>query len=699
MKSLALKTARSGDEAGLKGGFKVTPLLPGTKKPFLRDWQKAPFDALDVLEIWDYGDQHGVGIVTGDGFFVLDVDVKNGQPGAESLARMIAVHGPLPATRTVRTPSGGWHYYFATPPGRTVSNANKGLQTRFGEGLDIRGVGGQVVAPGNIYDGKPYAFEREGRIAPAPEWLLDCLAPAPVKSEDAAKVVCETDRPEDLARCRMWLENSPDVFEGGRDDAAYKMACRFLNLGASPESCRELLETWSEKKCRPSLTDDDLDRVAGSATRNLQDAIGRDSFQAAAATFGEIEQPPDSAPVPARSLIEYPDEISVDAILKAQAQSIVKGLIAPGDVGIMYGESTAGKSFALVDIGFHVALGRTWAGLRVKQSAVLYICLEGAPGFRKRVATARDNIGNPGKFFARITVPVFLSAKSPDETKKSIDHVLAAHSELMGASGAQQSLIIIDTLSRVMAGDDENKVEDVMNFLTRYVGEIQRATGAAVAIAHHTNKLGDIRGSTAIKASVDFVIHARKSNVVEDNKKPAANNADPSDVRTLFAEKVKDGEEKTILKYRLKQIPLGTDPDGDLASSCIIEPVTETADARAKECFDATGQLMAKAFATSVRLSPRKNASKDPNGVERYAPKWLVKNYRGEADFTVEEFETALAGHINFSITIEDQPDSKGELRPVYVPFKVPSGGFPAVPDPGGSGGSAAVDDETTGDQ
>ena len=42
-------------------------------------------------------------------------------------------------------------------------------------GFDIRGTGGQVVAPGSVHPdtGKFYTIHNEGEIAPAPQWLLD----------------------------------------------------------------------------------------------------------------------------------------------------------------------------------------------------------------------------------------------------------------------------------------------------------------------------------------------------------------------------------------------------------------------------------------------------------------------------------------------------------------------------------------------
>src|SRR3990167_881173 len=51
-------------------------------------------------------------IRTGNGICVLDIDVRAGKEGAETLSQWEHQHEPLPKTRSVKTWSGGQHYYF-----------------------------------------------------------------------------------------------------------------------------------------------------------------------------------------------------------------------------------------------------------------------------------------------------------------------------------------------------------------------------------------------------------------------------------------------------------------------------------------------------------------------------------------------------------------------------------------------------------
>jgi hypothetical protein len=55
----------------------------------------------------------------------------------------------------VRTPSDGYHLYFRIPPGKPSPRNKAG----FRPGIDIRGDGGYVVAPGSVIEGIKYRRE------------------------------------------------------------------------------------------------------------------------------------------------------------------------------------------------------------------------------------------------------------------------------------------------------------------------------------------------------------------------------------------------------------------------------------------------------------------------------------------------------------------------------------------------------------
>lgn len=126
------------------------------------------------------------GIVCGpdSDLLVIDVDTTEGheKDGMASLDALEEKYGPLPETPTVRTPSGGLHYYFKYPTGRTVRNGTSVI----GNGIDHRGDGGFVVGAGSKRDDGNYTWERTPEavvIAEAPEWVLDQIADAQTPDE------------------------------------------------------------------------------------------------------------------------------------------------------------------------------------------------------------------------------------------------------------------------------------------------------------------------------------------------------------------------------------------------------------------------------------------------------------------------------------------------------------------------------------
>ena len=165
-------------------GLRVVPVRG--KVPPIKAWQDVATDGTTAIRELFARPGHatdGVSIVTGreSGVFVVDVDVANGKPGMESLDELERRIGPLPKGPVARTPSGGIHLYFATD-GREIRNSAGNV---LGPGLDVRGEGGQVVAPPTRRGDACYRWEEDGSpmdleppTAPA---LLELLAAEPIR--------------------------------------------------------------------------------------------------------------------------------------------------------------------------------------------------------------------------------------------------------------------------------------------------------------------------------------------------------------------------------------------------------------------------------------------------------------------------------------------------------------------------------------
>lgn len=164
-------------------GLRVLPIKPGTKHPPMKEWVEAATTDPDIIRNWFterlYRD-HGVGLAMGpqpDGRFIFALDVDEHDPahsGGETLIDLIHQHGPLPATVRSLTGSHGLHLLYVAPEGATVRNG------RLGDGIDVRGGGGQIVVAPTVHPTTNVAYAWEAGFAPwehpiadAPAWLLD----------------------------------------------------------------------------------------------------------------------------------------------------------------------------------------------------------------------------------------------------------------------------------------------------------------------------------------------------------------------------------------------------------------------------------------------------------------------------------------------------------------------------------------------
>jgi hypothetical protein len=144
-------------------GWSVFSLNGKVPYPASRGFKDATRDPLEAL-LWP--NDANIGIATGDGLVVLDVD---GETGVASLRAIARDRGRLPLTAVVRTPR-GLHVYF------TVDREVRCSAGRVGEGIDVRGDGGYVVAPpSRLAEGSCWHWVRGPGgvpLAPAPAWLV-----------------------------------------------------------------------------------------------------------------------------------------------------------------------------------------------------------------------------------------------------------------------------------------------------------------------------------------------------------------------------------------------------------------------------------------------------------------------------------------------------------------------------------------------
>src|SRR5690606_7504614 len=124
----------------------------------------------------------------------------------------------LPLTFTVRTPTGGLHFYLYGPDlSEGVIGCRVGGFRNWG--VDIRGEGGWVVGPGSpMPNGTRYEVVDGSEIAVAPEWDLELLEDAPHSSPAVPGEVEELTSESGLRR----VETAAKGLEGLNGGSAFR---------------------------------------------------------------------------------------------------------------------------------------------------------------------------------------------------------------------------------------------------------------------------------------------------------------------------------------------------------------------------------------------------------------------------------------------------------------------------------------------
>jgi hypothetical protein len=221
------------------------------KHPRILNWtRKASNDPAIIKSWWSLWSQANVGVATGEksSVIVLDVDDKHAESGSKSLRKLQEQYGPLPNTLTATTGNGRHHYF--KYPGLPI----KCSTGKLGDGLDIRGDGGYVVAPPSVHaTGRRYQWtDDSAEIAQAPNWLLDLLT-----VED--------------------VPDSESIPAGKRTNTLYAEVCVLFRSGMlEPDVLRTALAT-NMSRCQPPLSEDKVRDVVSRVSKTHRPATAKTS--------------------------------------------------------------------------------------------------------------------------------------------------------------------------------------------------------------------------------------------------------------------------------------------------------------------------------------------------------------------------------------------------------------------------------------
>ena len=522
----------------------------------------------DEIRSWFTGQysDYGVGIITGavSGIFVVDVDEGPGKTGGDTINDLQFINGDLPHTITAKTGGGGRHIILKHPgDGKLIGTA----KNVFGPGVDVRGDGGFIVAAPSLHEsGRYYLWDEHSHphnvpIADAPDWVIETASGTPSAGSASGPATGTGEIIRDA-----WSKVTD-----GRERHMIGVICgviasKLRKDGALPTADAVFAEAWPSyertTRARGASLEEDCrgeTLMRSRVIHMLQRAESGKWKVSAEPRHTEHEERHDGAgfsaspkePKPGLPLVYFSDiQPNLDCA------DFIEGVLIEGGMSVVYGESNCGKTFFMTDLGVHVAMGKSWRGKEVELGGVIYCALEGSHGISNRIAAFRLHHGLGALELPFAVIPVGINLLDPDaDTDRLIEAIKTAAGEMT----VKVRLVVIDTLSRALAGGNENAPDD-MGALVTNADKIRQATGAHLAFVHHSGKdtAKGARGHSLLRAATDTEIEVARPD--KDS---------PSTARVTKQRELEiDGE----FSFKLEVVELGKNRRGKAVTSCAVVP-------------------------------------------------------------------------------------------------------------------------------
>jgi len=529
--------------AGGRRGLRVFPCVPGGKLPMVPEFYNvATTDPAEIERLWTdpvtgWPQPYNVGVAT-DGMIVVDADEKNGKRG---LASYLDLELPLD-TLTVRTPTGGKHFYLSGP------NVSLSVE-KLGDGLDIRSFHGYVLGVGSVTSDGEYSLELDAPMAAAPAHLIARLDAPRDRVEKLAATDLDTDFA--IARAAKYLrEEAPAAIEGqGGDDCTFRVACIVKDMGLSVEGVFDVMVEHYNGRCAPPWDLDELRAKVDNAFAYALSAAGSQTPDVDLADVGGVLErrylAGTSSAAAAMPLKATPFVLGdMTALPRRQwlygkhlIRKFISAKVAPSGVG----KSALGITEALAMASGRDLLGqglpagplRTWMfnledprdelQLRIGAAMMHYKLTEADLGGRLFVDSGREQslvIAEQTRDGARLCVPVVdalvaeLRARQIDAM--SVDPFVSSH--------------------RITENDN-----NAMDLVAKEWARVADRANCAIELVHHTRKLNGAevtadsgRGAGALKDAARSVLTLNRMTVEEAQR---AGVDDPRRYFRVFADK------------------------------------------------------------------------------------------------------------------------------------------------------------------
>jgi len=566
------------------------------KRPIIK-WREYENELTDdaTFDGWygvegDFRARTNMGMITGhasSNVWILDLDFHSKPQAKKWLQNLLDKWNdgiPL-RSATQRTGGGGIQIMLYAPEGWTPPTNKTSM------GVDIRGQGGFAMLPPSLHEsGKHYDWIKGYEpwlvgVLLAPSWLIEAI-------EELLSQFATVERGERTDSPGQAVDGFGQIVDGREDYMTRLIWARvvslyrdapFINETVSISEMRDAFITYTQNvKTRlfePGIPNHMLLEREGRGIslfeakwreamkqwdHKVRDAAALPAPEKKLETPQERQQDEDLANPDANIMDDIYDLVDVRGI-KAMLDQVflIDGIMPEKSLGWIYGAPGCGKSFIVLGIALSIAAGLdTWWGRKIHRSGpVVYISSEGVADMKFRIRAWEIALGiNADDIpFYLIHQPMnFMKEEDKDKLLRTINKVVLTTGEL-------PVLSVVDTVSRVLPGADENLQKD----MTLFIGacdEVKETFGCTVVGVHHSSRAGNLRGSTVFDGAGDFVLGISRE--------------EGSEIGELYAKKIKAAPDGWKQYFKLRKVDLG-DIGGH--SSLYAEATDESNDADEKQ--------------------------------------------------------------------------------------------------------------------
>jgi KaiC/GvpD/RAD55 family RecA-like ATPase len=439
---------------------------------------------------WKQYPKANIGVCTGqasNGLTVIDFDLQKFdlQKGTDSIPL------GLPVTLEVAT-GNGFHLWFKSD--QEIRNS----AGKLGQGIDVRGWGGYVVAPPSIHhSGRIYTFANQNSILDFPPEILAKLQPEP---EDPDLVLSYSSDMADFAP------------EGSRNDFLTKIGGKLRRQGFSPPEIESTLLATNLQRCSPPLADKEVRQIARSVGRyipaqqietqiedkpeltlpddELDDIPNLDQSQADQDSQPDLPPNPFPTPPGRDPLLGAITLEQLNLTIFGRPEMILQGL-SKGDWGLVVGIGSVGKTTFLHNIAVCLATGRPFPPLIPEGQTprkILYLDFESNPWrLQSQLRILQEVLTDEEKILVGKNLH-FAIEPEINGTPWRLTDIPSLLNLAKYIQKHQIDLVVVDTLAQAASLSDENNNAEVQRKVVTPIRRLVKHCDVAVLLLHHEGK-------------------------------------------------------------------------------------------------------------------------------------------------------------------------------------------------------------------